>query len=120
MDTERLGAVDQSPQAENTMRMQVMPHSRSVIARPRHSLRLAEVAWLRQETVNATRHACRTGTLAHTQHGRCIEIPVDELRKNLRSTRALRTLDLLLGGHLKAPTPERPSSPPAPLTGSVR
>lgn len=86
----------------------------------RPTIRLAEAAWLLQETVNATRQLCRTGALPYSQHGKCIEISVDELRSRLRSTRALRCLDELAAGAIKAPRAEKPSSPPAPLTETDR
>ena len=82
----------------------------------RSTVRLAEAAWLLQETVNATRRLCRQGHLPYLQHGKCIEIPVDALRGRLRSTRALRRLDQLATGQLKAPRAAKPSTPPAPLT----
>lgn len=91
-----------------------------MIAPTRHTLRLAEAAWLLQETVNATRRLCRTGALPYSQHGKCIEISVDALRPRLRSTRAFRMLDQLVRGEIKAPRLAKPSSPPAPLTESGR
>lgn len=83
-------------------------------ARP--TVRLAEAAWLLQETVNATRRLCRQGHLPYLQHGKCIEIPVHALRSRLRSTRALRRLDELAHGQIRAPRASKPSVPPAPLT----
>jgi hypothetical protein len=54
------------------------------------------------------------------QHGKCIEISVEVLRQRLRSTRALRRLDELARGVIKAPRVARPSDPPAPLTETAR
>jgi len=85
----------------------------------RYTLRLFEVAWLLQETLNATRRLCRTGEFRVIQHGRCIEIPVEQVRARLRSTRALRCLDGLIVGAIEAPRGAKPSAPPAPLRVSL-
>jgi hypothetical protein len=87
-------------------------------ASPRPTIRLAEAAWLLQETVNATRRLCRQGHLQFIQHGKCIEIPAEELRRKLRSTRALAALEALVIGQLKAPRVAKPSDPPASLRRS--
>ena len=86
----------------------------------RHTLRLYEVAWLLQETLNAARRLCRTGELRVIQHGRCIEVPVEQVRARLRSTKALLCLDQLVSGALVAPRAPKPSAAPAPLMVTVR
>lgn len=86
----------------------------------RHTVRLAEAAWVLQETMNATRRLCRAGSLPYIQHGRRIEIPVDVLRIRLRSTRARRALDQLARGEIEAPKMGRPSDLPPSLTASAR
>ena len=85
----------------------------------RYTLRLYEVAWLLQETLNATRRLCRTGELRTIQHGRSILIPVEQVRARLRSTRALRCLDQLTVGAIEAPRSAKPSARPAPLRVSL-
>lgn len=96
-------------------------HLRRVLApTTRPTLRLAEAAWLLQETVNATRRLCRQGHLPYSQHGKCLEISVDVLRERLRSTRARRALEQLARGAIRAPRVARPSDPPAPLTETGR
>lgn len=87
-------------------------------AAPRPTLRLAEAAWLLQETVNATRYLCRKGQLPHSQHGKCLEIPAEALRAKLRSPRALRRLEELVRGDITAPRTVRASDPPRPLSAS--
>lgn len=86
------------------------------MTQPRRTLRLFEAAWLLQETANATRRLCRLGLLPYSQHGKFIQIPVAGLRERLQSTRALRRLDELVAGSIKAPRTAKASDPARPLT----